>query len=191
MSETRLFFAAMPPPDVVAAIREVVHTHGLEQWLGRRLFAPENWHQSLSERKRDATRADMALLRAVGERIRTHAFTLQYNRIDSSLTPAGKHYLSLRAKGKPKAFEAINQALQRELLAADYPDMATGVTAHTTLSYDAPSLIDKIDIAPSIDWTINELLLVLGNGNPYHYDIIDRWPLLPERDPIVTQTSLF
>ena len=62
---------------------------------------------------------ELALLRAVGERIRAHAFTLQYNRIDSSLTPAGKHYLSLRAKGKPKAFEAINQALQRELLAAE------------------------------------------------------------------------
>ena len=191
MSQTRLFFAAMPPPKVAAAIREVLRTRGLEQWLGPRLFAPGNWHQSLSERTFDATRTDIALLRAVGERVRAHACTLQYNRIDSSLTPAGKCYVTLRAKGKPKAFEAINQALQIELRAAKYDDMATGVTAHTTLSYDAPSLIEKIDIDPSIGWTINELLLVLGNGDPYRYDVIDRWPLLPERDPIVSQAGLF
>ena len=191
MSKTRLFFAAMPPSDVVAAIREVLGRHGLEQWLGSRLFAPGNWHQSLSERKFDATRTDIALLRSVGERILTHACTLQFNRIDSSLTPSGKHYVTLRAKGKPKAFEAINQTVQKALRAANYHDMATAVTAHTTLSYDAPSLIDKIDIDPSISWTINELLLVLGNGNPYRYEVIDRWPLLPERDPIVTQTGLF
>ena len=191
MSQTRLFFAAMPPPEVVAAIREVLRMHGLEQWLGPRLFAPGNWHQSLSERRFDATRADIALLRAVGERVRAHACTLQYNRIDGSPTPAGKHYVTLRAKGKPKAFEAVNQAVQHALRASNYDDMATGVTAHATLSYDAPSLLEKIDIEPSIDWTIDELLLVLGNGDPYRYDVIERWPLLPERDPIITQAGLF
>ena len=191
MSQTRLFFAAMPPPEVVAAIREVLRMHGLEQWLGPRLFAPGNWHQSLSERRFDATRADIALLRAVGERVRAHACTLQYNRIDGSLTPAGKHYVTLRAKGKPKAFEAVNQAVQHALRSANYDDMATGVTAHATLSYDAPSLLEKIDIEPSIDWTIDELLLVLGNGDPYRYEVIDRWPLLPEIDPVASQAGLF
>ena len=167
--------------------------HGLEQWLGPRLFAPGNWHQSLSERKFDATRTDMVLLRAVGERVHAHAHacTLQYNRVDCNLTPAGKYYVTLRAKGKPKAFEALSKALQDALRAANYGDMATGVTAHTTLSYDAPSPMEKIDIDPSIDWTINELLLVHGNGDPYRYDVIERWPLLPERDPIVTQAGLF
>ncbi|RZA20714.1 MAG: hypothetical protein EOP93_05310 [Lysobacteraceae bacterium] len=191
MSQTRLFFAAMPPPEVVAAIREVLRRHGLEQWLGPALFAPGNWHQSLSERKFDASRADIALLRAVGERVRAHACTLQYNRIESSLTPKGKIYVTLRAKGKPRAFEALNLALQGELRAAHFEDMASGVTAHTTLSYNAPSLIEKIDIDPSIACTIDELLLVLGNGDPYRYDILDRWPLLPERDPIITQAGLF
>jgi 2'-5' RNA ligase len=191
VSQTRLFFAAMPPPEVVAAIREVLRMHGLEQWLGSKLFAPGNWHQSLSERKFDPTRTDIALLRAVGERLRAHACTLQYNRIESSLTPAGKCYVTLRAKGKPRAFAALSNDVQAALRAADYADMATGVTAHTTLSYDAPSLIKKIDIEAPVHWTINELLLVLGNGDPYRYDVIERWPLLPERNPIVTQTGLF
>lgn len=191
MSDGRLFFAAMPPPQTVAAIGALLQRHRLDRWLGRALFAPANWHQSLSERVFDPTATDIALLRGVGARIRAHACTLQYNRIDSGTTPQGRIHLTLRARGKPRPFEAINLALQAALRAAGYAGMATGVTAHTTLSYNAPSLIGKIDIEPTIDWTINELLLVLGNGTPYRYDVIDRWPLLPERDPVVTQIGLF
>ena len=191
MSDSRLFFAAMPSPETVAAIRALLERHGLDRWLGAALFAPGNWHQSLSERVFNPTRTDIALLRGVGERVRAHACTLQYNRIETSTTQKGKVYLTLRAKGRPKPFEAINLALQAALRAADYAGMASGVTAHTTLSYSAPSLIEKIDIDPTIDWTIDELLLVLGNGDPYRYDVIDRWPLLPERDPVATQIGLF
>lgn len=191
MSDTRLFFAAMPSPEVVAAIRDILRKNKLEHWLGRALFAPGNWHQSLSGRRFNATREDVSSLRAVGGCIRARACTLQCNRIETSVTNKGKIYMTLRAKGKPKPLELLSLALQTQLRAAEYEDMATGVTAHTTVSYDAPGLIDRIVIEPSIAWTINEFLLLLGNGDPYRYDVIDRWQLLPERDPIVTQTSLF
>jgi 2'-5' RNA ligase len=191
MSDARLFFAAMPPPETRAAIDALLQRHGLARWLGPTLFAPENWHQSLSERVFNPTRADIALLRGVGERIRAHACTLQYNRIDASANPRGNIHVTLRAKGEPKAFKALNEAVQSELRASDYAAIATGVTPHTTLSYAAPGRIDRIDIDPPLQWTISELLLVLGNGSPYRYDVIDRWPLLPERDPVATQTDLF
>ena len=191
MSQTRLFFAAMMPSEVSKAVDGVLRENALDQWLGSRMFAPGNRHQSFSERRFDATSSDIAQLRSIGGRIRAHACTLQFNHIATSLNPKGKIYMTLHAKGKPKAFKTINECLRAELRAAGFADMATGVTAHSTLSYDAPSLIEKIDIDPSIDWTINELLLVLGNGNPYRYDVIDRWPLLPERDPVITQPGLF
>lgn len=191
MSDSRLFFAAMPPPETVAAIRVVLERRGLERWLGAALFAPANWHQSLSERVFNATRADIALLRGVGERIRAHSCTLQYNRIDSSVNPKGKTHVTLRARGKPKAFVALNEAVQSALRAGDYATMATGVTPHTTLSYDAPGRIETLELDPPLRWTISELLLVLGNGSPYRYDVLDRWSLLPERDPVATQIGLF
>jgi hypothetical protein len=50
MSTARMFFAAMPPPPVRMAIEAAAREHGVLDALGRALFAPGNWHQSLSER---------------------------------------------------------------------------------------------------------------------------------------------
>lgn len=191
MSDTRLFFAAMPPPDTVAAIVALLDRRGLAQWLGPALFAPGNWHQSLSERAFNPTRADIALLRGVGESVQAHACTLQYNRIDSSVNAKGRVHLTLRARGRPRAFVELNEAVRARLEAGGYGAMATGVTPHTTLSYDAPGRIDRIELDTPLRWTIDELLLVHGQGRPYRYEVVDRWPLLPERDPAISQIGLF
>lgn len=191
MSKTRTFFAAMMPSEVSAAVDGVLHEHALDHWAGSRMFAPGNRHQSFSERRFDATRADITRLQKVGARVRAHACTLQFNRIQTTLNPSGKIYLTLQAKGKPKAFKAINDFLRGELREAGFADMATGVTAHSTLCYDAPSLIENIHIDPTINWPTNELSLVIGGGDPYRYEIIDRWSLLPEIDPVVHQNGLF
>ena len=62
MSDSRLFFAAMPPPETVAAICAVTNP----------------------------TRTDIALLRGVGERLRARACTQGYNRNGSSAAPSGR-----------------------------------------------------------------------------------------------------
>jgi 2'-5' RNA ligase len=191
MKDPRLLFVAMPPPDVVAVILEVLRKHGLDHLLGPALFAPSNWHQSLSGRIFNPSRTDIALLRGVGDRVSAHACTLQYNRIDGKANNEGSIHVTLHARGVPKAFTAILQALKLPLMDQGYGYLASNNSPHGTLSYRAPSLIDKIDIAPAIDWTIDHLLLVLGGGDPYRYEVIDRWALLPEIDPIITQTGLF
>lgn len=191
MSEGRLFFAGMPPPSVVAAIAGVLREHAIDRQLGPALFAQENWHQSLSERVFGPSRADIALLRAAGERVRAHACTLEYNRIASSRNAKGRIHVTLHAYGEPPAFKALVAAVQQPLPAAGYAALATGITPHTTLSYNAPALLDKVSLARPLRWTIDELLLVLGHGDPYHYEVIDRWALLPERDPRPEQCALF
>ena len=191
MSDQRLLFMAMPPPDVVAAILELLRKQGLERELGQALFAPTNWHQSLSGRIFEPGLTDIALLRSVGSRVVAHACTLQYNRIDSNADGEGNIHATLRAHGQPKAFKALLHALQQSLEEHGYGHLAINNNPHSTLSYKAPSLIEKVDIAPTIDWTIDELLLVLGGGNPYRYEVVDRWPLLPEIDPIARQIGLF
>jgi 2'-5' RNA ligase len=191
MSEPRLFFAVMPPPEMVADIAAVVRRNVLDLRLGDALFAPQNWHQSLSERVFSPTRADIALLRAVGDHVRAHACTVQYNRIEGSRNAAGHCHVTLRAKGRPKAFDALVEAVQMPLAAAGYSAMVSGVTPHTTLSYRAPLLIDKVELEPMLEWTMDAFMLVLGTGDPYRYDILDRWTLQPERDPPVQQFGLF
>lgn len=191
MTAPRAFFAALPSHSVVAAMQAVVHTHKLDLRLGRDLFAPDNWHQSLSERIFDPNDADITSLMAVGDAIRGHACTLSFNRIDSQLTQAGRIQWTLRARGKPKAFEDLKSVVQARLKDAGHHDIATGVTPHVTLSYGAPEMLEKIDVSPAIDWTIDEILLVVGGGKPYRYEIIGRWPLLPEVDPPQVQMGMF
>ena len=64
-SKPRWFFAAMPVPEDLARLQERIADAGIFDQLGRRMFAPENWHQTLSDRfwePDEATRA--ALMRA-------------------------------------------------------------------------------------------------------------------------------
>ena len=68
---------------------------------------------------------------------------------------------------------------------------ATGVTPYVTLSYGAPEMLEKIDVSPVIDWTLDEIMLVIGGGQPYRYEVIGRWPLLPEIDPPQQQFDMF
>ena len=172
-------------------MQAVVHAHKLDLRLGRDLFAPENWHQSLSERIFDPSDADIESMMTVGDAIRAHACTLSFNRIDSQLTQAGKIQWTLRARGKPKAFEDLKAVVQAALKQAGHPDIAIGVTPHVTLSYGAPEMLEKIDVSPVIDWTLDEIMLVIRGGQPYRYEVIGRWPLLPEIDPPQQQFDMF
>lgn len=190
-SRPRIFFAALPP---VAwskdALRRFISL-GLMRELGTSLFAPENWHQSFSERIFDPTTRDRDALLRVGDRISAHACTLLFNRIEGPDPSAPKQHCTLHAYGKPKAFQVLLAAVQRELIEAGFDQIATGVNPHLTLSYWAPRAFERIPLDPPIPWTIDSLCLVIGGGDPYHYEVLGRWPLLPDLDPPVTQSSLF
>ena len=51
-----------------------------------------------------------------------------------------------------------------------------GHSPHITLSYSAADLHPNVDILP-FQWTVRELLLVEGGGDPYRYSVHGRWPL--------------
>lgn len=192
MSKPRLFFAAMPPPQFVAAGRRMLAAHGLDVRLGDRMFAPSNWHQSFSERIFAPTTADCDALRQIGEKVSARACTLHFNRIDSTVHPSGRIYWTLRARGRPKAFDALLGAVKAPLAAAGYDAIATGVTPHVTLSYSAHDRLgETLELDVPLEWTIDELRLVIGGGEPYGYQALGRWSLQPELDPPVAQPALF
>ncbi|MBD8882386.1 hypothetical protein IHE49_18040 [Rhodanobacter sp. 7MK24] len=103
----------------------------------------------------------------------------------------GRIHWTMRARGVPKAFAALLQEVRGRLCDAGFDRIATGVTPHMTLSYCARDTLDKIVLEPPVAWTIDALCLAIGGGDPYRYDIIGRWPLLPEIDPPATQPGLF
>lgn len=190
MNPPRILFVAMPPEPVRLAIAEVVSRHGLDKALGSKLSPSGNWHQSLSERTFHPDQALIDRLLGVGAAVQANACTMQNTRIDSSLNQKGRVHVTLRG-GSKKLLDPLNQAVQQQLLAAGQVEMATGVTPHVTLSYNAPRLLPAVPLQPPLQWTLDELLLVIGHGDPYRYDVVGRWPLLAERDPPPTQMGLF
>ena len=56
---------------------------------------------------------------------------------------------------------------------------------------NAPRLLPRLRLAQPVWWAYDELRLVLGTGQPYHYQVLGRWPLLPDPDPPQTQQPLF
>ena len=190
-AEQRLFFATMPRAawsrDFGARLTDI----GLVECLGDSLVPLANLHQSFSERIFLPTDEDCAALMQVGAAVSAASCTLHFNRIVGPASTSGPIHWAMRARGVPPAFTALLQAIQSRLVQAGFGHIATGVTPHMTLSYGAPEPLDKIVLDPPIRWTIDELCLVIDGGHPYRYDIIGRWPLLPEIDPPATQAGLF
>ncbi|MCR6662094.1 MAG: hypothetical protein NVV60_02830 [Luteimonas sp.] len=186
-----MLFIALPPASWVEDTLQRLAGYGVPERLGRRLFQPANWHQSFSERIHSPTADDREALLRVGAALSARACTLEFNRIEGPQPGAGRAHCTLRARGVPKAFASLLQSVQQQLRAVGHAAIATGVTPHVTLSYNARQQFDNIALNPPIPWTIDEICLVIGGGDPYGYEVIGRWPLLPEIDPPVAQPGLF
>ena len=192
MSSSRLMFMLQPDAGVRAALEQLLVDTGLDVQLGESLFAPANWHQSLSERIYDPTPAQVDGLLAVGAAVQATGSSLCLDRIDSALDDKGRIQVTLRGPGHNKAsLLPVLTALRGQLHSAGFAAIATGVTAHLTLSYHAPRLLPRRRLPEPLWWSFNELRLVLGNGHPYRYDVLGRWPLQPDPAPPQIQSRLF
>ena len=192
MGSSRLMFMLQPDAPVRAALEQMLVSTGLGAQLGESLFAPGNWHQSLSERIYDPSPAQIQALLAVGAAVQAPGSSLCLDRIDSALDAKGRIQVALRGPAHNKtSLMPVLTALRAQLHAAGFGALATGITAHATLSYNAPRLLPRLRLAQPVWWAFDELRLVLGTGQPYHYQLLGRWPLLPDPDPPQTQQPLF
>ena len=178
----RYFFGALPGLDLAEQWLMRVAAAGVASKLGRRMFAVENWHQTLSGRHFDADDAIIARLMDAGARISAQAVTLRFNRVIWSHNELkGVSHCTMYTEGRPVEFDALLAGVQKALSEVGLGD-DEGHRPHITLSYDAGELHPTVDLIP-IEWTINEVLLLKGHGHPYRYDVIGRWPLLPPSSP--------
>ena len=178
-NELRLFFAAMPEPAPLALLVERIAAAGVFEKLGRSVFVPENWHQTLSDRfwEPDAARRE-GLMRA-GELIQASPFTLRFRQVQWSRNELKqKNHCTLvtdsSQAGRAELVRCVS-AVRHALHQVGLPS-PEGHSPHITLSYNAPDLQPAVDILP-FDWTVREILLVEGGGNPYGYTVLGRWPL--------------
>lgn len=181
-----LIVMARPPAQVRHAIAARLDAFALTEEEVRVMVASANWHQSLSDKYPMACREK--LLRACDGLVASSA-SLTFDRIASDRDPANPIHWTLKGRtDKPPAFAELLDAVKRRLNAEGIADRL-GHNAHVTLSYFAKRQLDPnrktVPIAP-IAWTIDQIELVVAGGDPYGYQTLMQWPLLPPR-----QAALF
>ena len=180
--EGDLILLARVSGDVREALLRALSRHALDRRLGGMLFAPCNWHQSLSNRHR---RQEEQALRHAGTlaAATATAFDVVFNRFASSTGPDGRiHWMACTRGAKPAGLTAVLDAV-RTGLAASAIHESSGHTGHVTLCYRAPEpLAASLPIAP-VPWTVDAVELVRAGGDPYRYTTLERWALQPQRQP--------
>ncbi len=117
------------------------------------------------------------MLREAGSRIVATAITIILRRLVSGRNDdRGNYHRRVEPLGVPNGFMQLFNAINA---AIDEPFRSKSLkTPHITISYRAPSAFAPRVISP-VAWNIEELLLVEGGGDPYHYKVLDRWALRP------------
>ena|GEM_PF-915478 len=183
-----LFVMARVPAPVRAALMEALAAGGLDTKLGRALYPPRNWHQSLSALHPPQARE--ALCRACAE-LDASAFELRLDRLRSSGTGPGHiHWEFVPSAGKPDGLALLLAELQAVLGAQGIDDIQ-GHSAHVTVSYTANQGIGTLHLPP-VAWRVDaiELVQVAGRGEDYRYEVVEAWPLHAASAPSPMQFDL-
>jgi len=178
----RCFFLGKPPAAVRNHLCAELERLGLQQRLGGDLFAPLNWHQSLSDRFEDGVDLVERLLSA-GAKISARAVRFRIDRIESRGGPDGVHW-EFKPERTPPEFDALPRNMGAAI-ASTTGCKQGGHTAHLTLSYWAPEHLPRMVAIRPIEWVLDEVLLVRGGGSkPYRYEVVEggNWALQPPRD---------
>ena len=176
MSSPSLLFMVKPSAEVRFAMQRVLSTNGWDRELGSALFAPENWHQSISAPLPSFDEMRDCLL-DIGARIQAVAFTIVLDRLDGSGSEASETiHWTFRATRRPPAFEVLQDAIREHLKQDAGLEGLPRHTPHVTVSYWAPHRIASTRIRP-IAWRVDELLLVESRNAPYRYHTLANWPL--------------
>lgn len=190
VATSRCLFMGKPSAAARRRLAAELERAGLTARLGNALFAPLNWHQSLSDRFEDEPRTVERLRQAGGELHCARAVRFRMDRIESEPGPEGVHW-AFKAERAPLDFGRLVQDL------GSSTEAATGrkpvrPTAHITISYWAPESLRRMVPIDPVEWLLEEVLLVRGLGRPYHYEVIDRWKLQgPRTESIGEQLILF
>jgi 2'-5' RNA ligase len=176
MTPPALFFLAKPPSRVRQAMLQTLALAGWDRQLGDTLFAPDNWHQSLSHPVASTPALRQGMLEA-GPRIQATAFTLLLKHVRGKAGPTDAIHWEFTGQGAPRPFAALVDAVRMGLRKLALDGMP-GHSRHVTVSYRAPGPLASTEIVP-IPWRIDEILLVEseGSGAHYHYRTLGSWPL--------------
>ena len=178
---------AQPAIAVRQAMLKMMAENGWDLKLGRDLFPPPNWHQSLSDKYAASDDVCRSMMKA-GAQVDAAAFTLMLNRVRGAALNSKIHW-EFRATRRPPEFDALLAAI-RDALVLERLGWGHGNTPHVTICYRAPCSLPLTQVNPIL-WRIDELLLVKTQPGTPRYHPIARWPLRPAPSGLKRQGELW
>ena len=173
----RLFFAAMPPPEVAAQLAELAG--GLRESLGLRGRPRPTTHLHVTlhhlgdfaglpqQRVEDA--------RAAALGVALDAFEARFDRVGSFAGRPGKHPFVLLGAGDAPGLGELHASLGARLAAAGLGRRERAFVPHVTLLYDARNVaVRPVD---PLGWTAREFVLVHSLLGRTEYRVLGRWAL--------------
>jgi hypothetical protein len=166
----RLLYILRPVLPVCSAIVDSlasVYAQAATHWS----WPKECWHQSISDRYRDAPEIRKRMLDA-GANVHAAGFELELDRL--RIEPDG--HAGIRARTRSVLLDDLVIKLRRAVLDAGLP-WGHGHWPHITLRYDCTGLQRTMRAVPPVHWHVDAFELVAGGGNPYRYTTLARWSL--------------
>ena len=183
MSKPSIFFAAMLRGPAAKQVDQVFAASGLLKKPSSTGWPANNRHQSLSDLQLHP--ADINRLLKVGADVRCAPIVLRLDRIESRGRKAPFQW-ELRAE-KTTALDRLLDAIGLSLLQHGLDKSAHNLP-QVTLSYRAPSALEKPVLFKPIEWRIDQFQLVrsTGHGPTYHYEELGSWKLdgVPDKAPL-------
>jgi 2'-5' RNA ligase len=171
----RLFFAALPPPDVCRRVESAATALHLP--LEARRVPVENYHMTLAFAG-EASNAQAAALRAVGAALRSPAFEVCFDTYEH--WPRSE-VVVLAPSRHPPSLEDLHHRLRAEFLRLGIAADSVPFRAHVTIAR-------KVAQAPVIEamsgscWRVRAFHLIHSSRSAVGsvYTVVDTWPLLDE-----------
>ena len=173
----RLFFAAMPPPEV--AERVATLAGGLREPLGLRGRPRPTGHLHVTLHHLGdfaglpQQRVDGAC--AAAEGVAVPSFEARFDRVGSFRGRPGKHPFVLLGEEDSTGLARLYESLGTRLAAAGLARPERGFVPHVTLLYDARTIAPR-PIEP-LGWTVREFLLIHSLLGRTEYRVLGRWSL--------------
>ena len=116
----------------------------------------------------------IAEARAIGKAMVVRRSQIILDRYGSFSNPQNDNPFVLSASETPDALKLLNKELAKRVrrLGLECP---SGINPHVTLRY-GPELVPFSELAPSIVWPLDELVLIMSRRGAQEHIIIDRWP---------------
>lgn len=177
----RLFFALQPDAGAVTQIKQVSKNLRAKYPISKSDIPAERLHVTLYFVGDFVDAVPHAVLDsacAAANGIIAHDFELSFDQVLSFRSTKAERPLVLTGSSQMSKLQLLRHELAKRLRSNGLTADKAAFTPHITLAYD-PCAIPVQKLESPVAWTAHEFVLIKSQIGKSRYEVLARWPLLP------------